>query len=182
MTITSIEEHPFKIKDITSDIKDKIKYKLKTKKKGREYSLEIKNRSKEAGSFRGKINLKTNSEKKPLVVLYVYGRLREEVIVSPRSLFFGTIYTTNEIFGTVSLKKTVMIKDVRGDGLTINKIKPSKDWIMTEIKTKKEGKQYTIIITIDKDKLPKGQFNEKIDIRTNYKKKSLVVDVEGKVI
>ena len=66
--------------------------------------------------------------------------------------------------------------------MTIKKVKPSSDWIMTETKTKKEGKNYTILIVLDKDKLPKGPFNESIKVRTNYKRKSLVVDLKGEVI
>lgn len=182
VTITSFGDQPLKIKEITSNIEDKIKYKLKTKKKGREYILEIKNRSKERGSYRGRIELKTNNEKKPLLVINVFGILREEVVVRPKTLSFGTINTSLEDFEKMSLKRTVMLKDVRGDGLTIKKIKTSSDWILTETNVKKGGKQYSIVITLDKDKLPKGQFEEKIKIRTNYKKKSLVVYLKGEVI
>lgn len=132
--------------------------------------------------FRGKIELKTNSQKKPHITLPVYGRLKEEVNIRPRTLSFGTIDTTKENFNIRSLKKSVVLKDVRGDGLAIKKIKTSSDWIMTETKTKKGSKQHTIVIILDKDKLPKGQFNEKIKIRTNYKRKSLVVNIKGKVI
>ena len=182
ITITSFEEQPLKITDITSDIDDKIKYKLKTKKKGKEYVLEIKNRSKKVGSFRGKINLKTNSDKKPLLVINVYSKLREEVVVRPKSLSYGTLDTTKEDFNPGRIKKSIVLRDVRGNGLTIKKVKTSSDWIVTETKTKREGKQYSIVITLDKDKMPKGQFNEKIEIRTNYKRKPLVVDVKGEVI
>ena len=182
VTITSLEEQSLKITDITCDIEDKIKYKLKTKEKGKEYTLEIKNRSKQAGSFRGKIELKTNSEKKPLVTLSINGNLRNKVMVRTRPLSFGTIDTTKEYFKDVSLRKTIMLKDIRGEGLTIKKIKPSRNWIMAEAKVRKEGKQHTIVITLDKDKLPKGHFEEKIKIRTNYKRKFLVVNVKGDVI
>ncbi len=103
-------------------------------------------------------------------------------MVKPRSLTFGTIDTTKENFKDVSFRKTIMLKDIRGEGLTIKKIKPSRNWIMAEAKVRKEGKQYTIVITLDKDKLPKGHFEEKIKIRTNYKRKFLVVNVKGDVI
>ena len=126
--------------------------------------------------------MKTNSEKKPEIVLTVYGSVKGEVDISPKSIFFGTIDTTGKNFDEGSLKKTVMLRDVRGDGLTIKKIKQSSDWILTETRTKKEGKQYTIVITLDKNKLPKGHFEEEIKIRTNYKRKSLVVNVKGDVI
>jgi hypothetical protein len=182
LTITSLEGQSLKITDITCNIEDKIKYKLKTKEKGKEYTLEIKNRSKQAGSFRGKIELKTNSEKKPLVTLSINGNLRNKVMVRPRPLSFGTIDTTKEYFKDVSLRKTIMLKDIRGEGLTIKKIKPSRNWIMAEAETRKEGKQHTIVITLDKDKLPKGHFEEIIKIRTNYKRKFLVVNVKGDVI
>ena len=102
--------------------------------------------------------------------------------VRPRSLSYGTLDTTKENFNPNRIKKAVVLRDVRGDGLTIKKIKTSSDWIVTETRTRKEGKQYSIGITLVKDKLPKGQFNETIEIRTNYKRQPLVVDLKGEVI
>jgi len=180
LTIASLEEHPFKITDITSTIDDKIKYKLKTKEKGKEYVLEIKNRSTKEGTFRGKIVMTTDSKKKPRVTLSVISRLQQEVMVKPASLSFGTIDTASENFNAEKLSKEVTLRDIRGDGLVIKKVKSSSDWITTE--NIKKGKKYTIVITLDKDKLPKGDFEEKIDIHTNYKNKSLIVGIKGRVI
>ena len=180
VTIISYKDQPFKITDISSDVNDEIKYKLKTKKKEKEYTLEVKNRSTKVGSFRGKIELKTNSQKKPLIVLPVYGRLKKELIIKPTSLSFGVIDTGKEVIDPKGLRKTVMLKKVRGDDLTIKKIKTSEDWIMTE--TEGEGKKYTISITLDKDKLPKGPFEEKVKIYSNYKRKAIVVNLKGEVI
>lgn len=182
VTITSLKEQHFEITGITSDIEDKIKYKLKTKKKGREYTLEIRNRSKEEGTFRGRIKLETSSKKKPFININVFVKLQKEVTIRPKSISFGTIDTTKEDFNAVNLTKTFKLIDVRGDGMTIKKIKTNSDWITTETKTRKEGKIFNIIVTLDKDKLPKGHFEEKIKIRTNYKKEYLEVDVKGEVI
>ena len=181
VTITSLGGPPLKITGITSDIDDKIKYKLKTIKKGEKYSLEIKNRSSQGGGVRGKIELKTNNEKKPRVVVRVNIRIIEEVKINPKSISFGTIDISKEDANKI-FAKSITLKDTRGDGLTIKKIKTSSDWIMTETKTKRDGKISTIIVTLDKDKLPKGPFEEKIKIRTSYKKKYLEIDVIGKVI
>jgi len=59
LTITSLEEQPLKITNITSTVDDKIKYKLKNIQKGKEYSLEIKTRSGIKESFTGKLVLRT---------------------------------------------------------------------------------------------------------------------------
>jgi hypothetical protein len=75
----------------------------------------------------------------------------------------------------------VVLKDARGDGLTIKKIKASSKWIASEIETKRGNRDCTISLTLDKDALPKGKFNEKIEIRTNYKK-PLVVELKGEVL
>jgi hypothetical protein len=181
IAIVSMEEKPFKITDITSEVKDKIKYNLKTKKKGKEYALEIKNRLTEKGSFQGNIQLKTTSERKPEIVIRVFGNLSEEVMVSPESISFGTIDTNSEAFKSLSLKKIITLKDMRGDDLTIKKIKSSKKWIVTEVE--KSGKDYNVFVSLDKDELPKGRFEEKISIHTNYKKgKSIVIDIKAEVI
>jgi len=180
VTITSLEEHTFKITDITSTIDDKIKYKLKTKEKGKEYVLEIENRSTKEGRFLGEIVMTTDSKKKPRVTLVVIYRLQQEVMVKPASLSLGTIDTASENFNAEKLSKEVTLRDIRGDGLVIKKVKSSSDWITT--KNIKKGKEYTIVITLDKDKLPKGDFEENIDIHTNYKNKSLIVGIKGRVI
>jgi hypothetical protein len=177
-----VEDEPFIITGVTSDIEDKIKYKLKTKKKGREYILEIRNRSKEEGTFRGKIKLETSSKKKPLITINVSGRLQKEVTIVPLTVSFGTIDTTKKNFNAAKLTKSFKLIDVRGDGMTIKKIKTGSDWITTKTEIHRKGKMNTIIVTLDKDELPKGQFNERIKIRTSYKKKYLEVDVKGEVI
>ena len=170
--------------EITSDIDDKIKYKLKNIQKGEKYSLEIKTRSGIKESFQGKIVLKTNSQKKPEIDLFVYGKLLSTIKVSPQYLYYGIIDNSKEVINPKSLKRTVLVNEIRGDGLTIEKIEPSRDWIITETKTNQKGKQYAIVISLNKEKLPKGQFREKIDIHTKDEIKSSVVSViiEGKII
>jgi len=180
VTIISVEEAPLKITDITSDIEDKIKYALKTKKKGREYTLEIKNRSTKEDSFKGTMELKTNSEKKPQLFLFISGLIREEIVVDSKSIYFGTIDTTKETFNASSLERTITLQDVRGVGLNIKKLKSSSNWIVPE--SNKKGRNYTIVVRLDKNKLPRGRFEEKIEIYTNYKKKSLIIEVKGEII
>ncbi len=126
--------------------------------------------------------VKTTSQKKPNIVLYVNGKLRSKVAVRPKTFSFGTIDTSKDNFGSSVIKKRVMLTDVQGEGFTVKKIKPSSKWIKAEIEVKKENKQYAVHITLDKDKLPKGKFEEKVNIYTSYKRKPLVVDVKGEVI
>ncbi len=184
LNITSLEEQPFKITDITSTLEDKIKYKLKTIKEGQEYSLEIKTRSGIKESFSGKLVLKTNSPKKPQLDISVMGKVQSQIKVAPQFIYFGIIDTSKEVVSPNSLKRAVMVNKMKGDGLVIEKIEPSSDWITTEIETKQEGEKYNIVIKLDKNKLPKGKFEEKIKIHTKYKKTSEVayVIIEGKVI
>ena len=54
--------------------------------------------------------------------------------------------------------------------------------MVAEIEPHKEKKQYTLRLTLDKDKLPQGIFNETITVYTSYKKKPLVIDVKGEVL
>lgn len=182
ITITSYEEEPLEITDITSTVDDKIKYKLKTIEKGKKYTIEAQNRSKEQGSYRGQMVLKTSSKKKPHIVLAVNGNLRKEVAVVPAKLSFGTINTAGEEFTARKLVKTTTIRDIRGDGFAVKKVKSSGKWMVAELEPHKDKKQYTLRLTLDKDKLPQGIFNETITVYTSYKKKPLVIDVKGEVL
>ncbi len=184
LTITSLEEQPFKITDITSTIEDKIKYKLKTMEKEKVYSLEIKTHSGIKESFQGKVVLKTNSLKKPQLDIFVMGKVQSEIKVAPNFVYFGIINTSKEVIDLNSLKREVMVSNARGDGLTIGKIEPSAGWITAEVENNQKGEKYSIIIKLDKNRLPKGKFQEKIKIHTKHKKTSEVADViiGGKVI
>jgi hypothetical protein len=180
--ITSFEEQPLEITDITSTVDDKIDYKLKTKKKGEEYVIEVKNRSKEADSFTGKMIVKTNSQKKPHIVLSVSGRMKTKVAVRPEIFTFGTIDTHRENFESLVFKRRVMLMDAKGEGFTVKKVKTSSKWIKAELESKKERDRYAVQITLDKDKLPKGKLEEEVRIYTSYQRKPLVVNIRGNVI
>jgi hypothetical protein len=187
VTITSLEEQPLKITDITSTIDDKIKYKLKTVTKGKEYRLEVKTKSGIKKPFDGKVSLKTNNEKQPEIQISVTGRVENGVDVSPRRLNFGVIDTQEGALETTVLTNQLVVNKLSGDNLVIEKIDRSSDWISTETKTDQKGQQYTILITLDKNKLkkiPKGNFKEKITIHTKHSKIVEVMDVilQGQVI
>ena len=181
VTIEAMVEEPLEITEVSSDVDEKIKYELKTVEKDKKYTLEVKNRSTDEGFIRGNITLKTSSKKKPLISLPLYIKLQKELVVKPEALAFGTIDTGAA--GTLEkrLTKKVMVKKNRGEDLTIKKIEPSADWIMTETVTNREGKQYRVVITLDKDKLPKGPFEEKVEIKTNSQKEPLVVTLKGDI-
>ena len=181
VTIEAMEEEPLEITEVSSDVDEKIKYELKTVEKDKKYTLEVKNSSTDEGFIRGNITLKTSSEKKPLISLPLYIKLQKELVVKPETLSFGTIDTGVEGALEKRLTKKVMVKKNRGEDLTIKKIKPSADWIMTETVTNQEGKQYRVVITLDKDKMPKGQFEEKVEIKTNSQKEPLVVTLKGDI-
>ena len=180
VTITSFLSHPVNITEVTSDIDDKIKWKLITEESGKKYVLDIRNKVTEADTFQGKIVLTTDSKKKPQIEFTLFCRLQKEMIVKPESLSFGTIDTTDKDFDAVKLSRKIILSDIRKEGLVVNKINVSTDWIETE--NKKRNKDYIIIITLDKNKLPKGKFEEEIYIHTSYKEKPLVVSTNGKVI
>ena len=176
MVITSHEEQPLEITETSSNLKNQIQYELTTIEKGKAYSLEIKTLSGIKESFQGKIILKTSSQKKPVIELAVMSRLLKEVKIAPQYLYFGIINTSDTI-EPKSLQRKVIVSRVRGSGLTIEKIEPSADWISTEIETDKKGENYTIVITLDRDKLPKGKLRENISVNAKYNKISETVNV-----
>ncbi len=180
ITITSLLPQPLTISSIESNIDDKIKYKLLTRRKGKEYVLRVARRSKDESYFHGQIILTTDSMKKPTITLNLLSRVRKEVAVKPESLVFGTIDTSAEYFAGVKLSKTVTLRDMRGSGLVITEIIPSCDWIAAANEKTKTG--YTIAITLDKTRLPRGDFEESVEVLTNDKKKSIRIPITGKVL
>ncbi len=184
LTITSLTDDPFTITDVSSSLDDKIEYDLKTEKKDKEYSLEIKTRSGIEESFRGSIILKTTSQKKPHITITVMASVKKEMRVAPEYLYFGIIDTSKKDIDKKSLERKTVISQLRTDDLTIKNIETSTDWIKTALETNQEGKQFTVTISLDKDKLPQGKFREIVSIHTESKGQSEVakIIVEGKVL
>ena len=152
--------------------------------KKEQYSLEITTRSGLKEPFNGKVVLKTTSQRKPEIELFVVGKLQSEVKATPQYLYFGIIDTSKKVIDPKSLTRTVVVSNVKGTGLSIEKIETNANWIATAIETDKKGGNYSVVITLNKDKLPKEKFREKVVIHTqcNKKPKSAVVIIEGKVI
>ena len=183
ITITSFEEEPLEITDITSTVGDKISYKLKTVEKGKQFTIDVETHSREEESFRGQIILKTTSRKKPHIMLPVYGNVKNDVAVLPKKLFFGTINRVQDGVTSQVFTKTATIRDVRGNGFTVKKVKSSCKWIAAEVEEQKEKSQYILRVTLDKDALPQqGLFNERVTLNTSYKGEPLVVQVSGEVM
>jgi hypothetical protein len=184
ITISSLEQQPLKISNIRSTIDDLITYELTTATEGKEFTLEVKTKAGIKESFRGEILLETNSQKKPELKLSIMGRVKKELKVAPPFVHFGIIDTTKEAIAPKSLEKTVRISKVSGTDLIIEKIETGSDWVTERAETGEQGAMHTIVITLDKDNLPKGPFKEKINIHTKHGEKAEVVDVtlEGKVL
>jgi hypothetical protein len=186
VTITSLDEQPLEITQITSTMDDTIKYKLETIEKGKVYSLEIMTSSGMKKSFLGYVLLKTNNQKVPEFKIMVTGKVnKKEIKVAPEYLYFGIIDAGKDSIDPNSLKRTITVSSMRdNNGLTIEKIEPSSNWITAETKTNKQGEQFTIIVKLDKTSLQKGEFKEKIAIHTKTKHLSQVIQVmlEGRVL
>lgn len=184
LLITSRIDEPFAITEVSSTIDDKIEYTLKNEKKDKEYSLGIKTRGGIQETFRGKIVLKTTSQKKPEILVTVMATLKKEVKVSPEYLYFGIIDTSKGKIDESRLKRTAVISQLQSEDLTVKNIETSKEWITAEANAEQEGKQYTITVNLNKDKLPKGKFRETVSVHTQCREKADIatIIVEGKVM
>ena len=184
ITISSLEQQPLAIKDIRSTIDDLITYELTTATEGKAYTLEVKTKEGIKESFRGEILLKTSSQKKPELKLSIMGRVKKEIKVAPPFLHFGIIDTGKEATTPKSLERTVRINTVSGNDLIIEKIETGSDWGIARATTDEPGAMHTIVITLDKNNLPKGPFKEKVNIHTRHgdRTEAVTVHLEGKVL
>lgn len=183
ITISSLEQQPLEIKDIQSTIDHLITYELKTGTEGKAYTLEVKTKEGIKESFRGEILLATSSQKKPELKLSIMGRVKKAIKVAPPFLHFGTIDTTKEVTPK-SIERTVRINTVSGKDLIIENIETGSDWVMAKAKSGEQEAMHTIVITLDKNNLPKGPFKETINIHTKHGGKAEVVNVilEGRIL
>ena len=110
--------------------------------------------------------------------------VKKEIKVTPEYLYFGIIDTAKQDIDVKSLQRTTVLSQMRAEDLVIKNIETSKDWIKTTYDTNQQGQQYTVTISLDKDKLPQGKFRETVSIHTQSKGKSEVtkIIVEGKIL
>jgi hypothetical protein len=66
---------PWKINQVRTTIPDKIEVTLKTEVPDKEYVLEVRNKSQQSGPYAGLVELFTNSEKRPRLIVRVFGEI-----------------------------------------------------------------------------------------------------------
>jgi len=182
LTISTNETEPLTITNITSTLDDKITYEIKPLQEGKSYELNVTTREDVQGRSIGSITVTTSSKQKPKLDIPVRINFKNELTISPTTLFFGTIIVTPQTLESL-LTKQIRVRKDRGEPLVIEKIVPSSDFIHTAIETTEEGKKYLITVTLEKDKLQKGVIEETIEIYTNYQKTPVVtITLKGKII
>lgn len=184
LTIAALADEPLGITGVSSNIDDKIEYELQNEKQGKEYSLLVRPRGGLEEPFRGRIVLKTTSQKKPEVMITVVATLRKLMQISPEYVYFGIIDSGKGNPDESSLKRASVISHVKSEDFTVKKIETSKDFILAEADTGRTGKQHTISLSLDRNKLPTGKFRETVSIHTQCRGKldTAIIIVEGKVI
>ena len=65
----------WEIKEVRTDIPDRIDVTVRTEEPGRIYVVEVRNKQKETGNYAGKIDLFTTSEKRPRLIMRVFGEI-----------------------------------------------------------------------------------------------------------
>ena len=182
LTISTNEAEPLTITNITSTLDDKITYEITSILQGKEYELSVKTKEEVQGRSIGSITVTTSSKKKPKLEIPVRINFKNELTISPTTLFFGSIPLTTAT-EELLLTKHIRVKKERGEPLAIEKIVPSSDFIQTAIETTEEGKRYRITVILEKDKLQKGLLKETLEIHTTYQKKPVVtITLKGDII
>lgn len=74
---------PWEIKEVRTNIPDKIDISLKAEEPGKVYLLEVRNKYREAGRYKGEVELFTNSKERPRLIVRVFGDLYPAPGVSP---------------------------------------------------------------------------------------------------
>lgn len=173
LTIKAREGLPFKIEKVDSNLGEKIKTNLKTVNENTLYELEITKPASINENFIGVITVTTNLEKKKTFSVQVRGSIRSDARVTPSMINFGNIDTSRGEIPDNLLKRIAILEKVKGEGLQIKAIKFNTDLPKSQVEMLTEGKRYKITVTLDKQNLKKGRFDDEMTIETNYEKTPL---------
>ncbi|MBW1981747.1 MAG: hypothetical protein JRJ12_11060 [Deltaproteobacteria bacterium] len=164
--ISSSDNRPFEIKDITSNLGKLVDYKLKPEEGGKSFRLEVVCKATERVYKSGFIKLLTDHPKKKEVRVPVYIRIRPQIDVWPSSVVFGRIIA-KKADGRL-LKKTVVLSNNRGMVIDIQSMQYNKKYFLVEAKafSEKPANKYRIEIIALVDQIPAGTVNETLVIQT----------------
>ena len=161
LTIINNEQKPLNITGIETSLADKITWNLKTIEEGHKYDLKIATKENLKGSSVGTIILHTTLEREPNISIKVSIIMKDELSVSTSTLFFGSIYLSEDgktPHSKTSLSRHLYLRKERGDPFKIEKIVPSNNLIKADLKVQEEGRKYMITVSLDKNKLIRGKF------------------------
>ncbi|MFZ2087315.1 MAG: DUF1573 domain-containing protein [Desulfobaccales bacterium] len=74
---------PGEISNVTTSIPQFIEVNLRPEERGKSYVLEVKNKSQEVGHYAGKIEMKANAVKRPVLIVRVFADIRSPGAVRP---------------------------------------------------------------------------------------------------
>jgi len=166
---TKKKEHlALSIKKIT--IPEKINCKLTSIKNKSEYALNVENLQKTAGTYKGRIILKTNYTERPYIIVPVFGRIMEALRAVPEKLDFGAVHIKSKKL----INKNVFIRLNKDGKFKIKKIESPGSLFIAKYQPVKKGTGYKIDIIPQAANLKSGLNRTVIKIFTNYPEKKLI--------
>ncbi len=165
---------------------------LKTSEKDTSYTLVVRNRSTEPGSYRRIIHVKTNSTRRPVLKIPVFGRIQADVEVTPASVDFGRMRKDSYAAGRgnpvgnsaqairspdadPAVSRDVFVRLNRGDSLDITGLEIDETLFRTELKAIETGKYYWIRIVPIVSGIRLGVTEAQLRIHTNDKRYSPLI-------
>jgi len=128
------------------------------------------------GRHVGTIEIKTTSDKSPLVKVSFYAVVQGNVRVTPQTVFLGMVQPGTPVSRTITLTSTI------GKAFTVKNIKTSGPDITAELVTEKEGDKYKVRITYDPGKKTTGRIAERVTIYVDAdEEEALDIAVSGAI-
>jgi hypothetical protein len=172
VTLVNNDRAPLKILDVKSSNQDFSTH-LKTLEKGKRYELETKlNKTDIPGGYHTTLTVTTDNKKSEKLTIPVMAAIMARVEAAPDRIIYGRINMeaiNKNPQGENLLRRMIMIRS-QEKGFKVTKVETTLPFVSWElINPVQEGQPYSIKISLAKEKLPKGQFNGTIIVRTNDK-------------
>lgn len=178
ITIKTNRNEPLTLKPAKRSKTPSVTYRLQTLKKNRSFKLIVRNAVPKPAVYRERLVFKTNYQGRPFIVVPIFGRILDEVSVTPRIVDLGRIWKRRAVKTgaerpgpkTADQGRDVFVRFNTGENCKITSAKTAGNLLRTKIATVKPGKVYRIRLIPRLEKMKPGPAEITLSIRTDHKK------------
>ena len=174
-------KEPVAVREVTAD-NPHIRTRVRTLEPGRRHEIAVTlDPAAPAGRYEAAVTVATDRPDQPAVKVPVRALVEGLVSARPERVWFGTLEAGS--LDAATRRRQVLVRRHRGTGFRVLSAETDLPWLTVEVEPQEEGKSFLVNVSIDREKVRKGEIRGTLTVRTNDPAfPRLELPIQGKIL